>query len=46
MMDIAPLTRPGKNLLAIFADNGGEAPNPAGLIGSISIQFPVAARSK
>jgi hypothetical protein len=39
VMDIAPLLRPGKNLLAVLANNGGEAPNPAGLIGSIHIQF-------
>jgi hypothetical protein len=38
-MDIAPLLKPGTNVLAVSADNGGEGPNPAGLIGSFRIQF-------
>jgi hypothetical protein len=39
VIDIARLLRPGKNYLTVVAQNGGEAPNPAGLIGSIHIQF-------
>ncbi len=38
-MDIASLLRPGKNVVAVAADNGGNAPNPAGLLGSLSLQF-------
>jgi hypothetical protein len=39
VIDIRRLLKPGKNVLAVLADNGGEGPNPAGLIGSIHIQF-------
>ena len=38
VMDIASLLRPGANTLAVVADNGGEGPNPAGLIGAVTIQ--------
>jgi hypothetical protein len=39
VMNIARLLKAGKNVVAVLADNGGEGPNPAGLIGSIEIQF-------
>ncbi len=37
--DVTTLLKPGTNLLAVAAENGGEAPNPAGLVGAMSIQF-------
>ncbi len=37
--DISSLLRPGTNLLAVTAQNGGETPNPAGLLGSLRITF-------
>jgi hypothetical protein len=37
--DIAPLLQPGPNLLNVQAENGGESPNPAGLIGGLVIRF-------
>jgi hypothetical protein len=33
------LLKPGLNILAVAADNGSDAPNPAGLIGSLTIQL-------
>jgi hypothetical protein len=36
--DVAALLKPGQNLLAIEAENGGNSPNPAGLIGSLIVQ--------
>ncbi|MCX7046819.1 MAG: glycosyl hydrolase [Candidatus Sumerlaeota bacterium] len=38
-MDLAALLKSGENILAVTGENGGDAPNPAGLIGSLSIQF-------
>ena len=38
-LDITRLLHPGKNLVAVKAVNGADAPNPAGLIGIISIQY-------
>ena len=37
--DVNPLLRPGANLLAVEAENGGEAPNPAGLAGELIVRF-------
>ncbi|MCX6559880.1 MAG: glycosyl hydrolase [Candidatus Aminicenantes bacterium] len=37
--DIAPLLKPGKNVLLVEATNGGSAPSPAGLIGRIAIRY-------
>ena len=37
--DAARFLRPGTNLIAVAALNGDDKPNPAGLIGSIVIQF-------
>ena len=37
--DVKPLLKPGENILAVAAENGAETPNPAGLIGSLTIQF-------
>jgi hypothetical protein len=39
ILDVAPLLRPGLNIIAVAAENGGESPNPAGLIGSLVIHF-------
>lgn len=38
-MDVATLLRPGVNVLAVAAENGGETPNPAGLIGTLVVRF-------
>ena len=35
--DVAELLRPGKNVLTVTAGNGGEQPNPAGLIGTLTV---------
>ena len=37
--DLEPLLKPGINRLSVSAKNGGEAPNPAGLIGALLIRF-------
>ena len=37
-LDVAPFLKPGTNVLAVAADNGGDAPNPAGLIGTLVIK--------
>lgn len=37
--DVARLLRTGANLLAVEADNGGAAPNPAGLIALLAIEY-------
>jgi len=37
--DVARLLRPGTNLLLVAASNGGETPNPAGLIGALTVQY-------
>ncbi|RPI48573.1 MAG: hypothetical protein EHM56_13500, partial [Chloroflexi bacterium] len=33
--DLKPLLRPGTNRLSVLARNGGETPNPAGLVGAL-----------
>ncbi len=38
-LDVTKLLKPGRNALAIVAENGGEAPNPAGLIGTLFIKY-------
>ena len=38
-LDLTRLLKPGANLLAVAAVNGGDSPNPAGLIGLLTIQF-------
>ena len=38
-LDVAAHLRPGLNQLAIAAINGGDKPNPAGLIGCLSVQL-------
>lgn len=37
--DLKPLLRSGENLLTVRATNGGDRPNPAGLIGVIEVVF-------
>ena len=37
-LDVKALLRPGVNLLAVAAENGGDSPNPAGLIGTLLIR--------
>ena len=37
--DIKPMLRPGVNVLAVAAENGGTTPNPAGLIGALVVKF-------
>jgi hypothetical protein len=37
--DVTSLLHLGTNFLAVVAQNGGDAPNPAGLIASLDIQF-------
>jgi hypothetical protein len=39
IMDVTQLLKPGLNLLAVAAGNGGDKPNPAGLIGSLHVRF-------
>lgn len=39
VLDIADRLVPGTNRLVIAAANGGDQPNPAGLIGSLKIEF-------
>ena len=36
-IDVTSLLRPGVNVLAVAATNGGDAPNPAGLVGILVI---------
>lgn len=38
-LDVASLLKPGANVLAVAAENGGETPNPAGLIGTLIVKF-------
>lgn len=38
-LEIAPILKPGVNVLAVEASNGGDSPNPAGLIGTLIIKF-------
>jgi alpha-L-rhamnosidase len=37
--DLAALLQPGHNLLAVLARNSGDAPNPAGLLGRLEVEF-------
>ncbi|MCL2117534.1 MAG: glycoside hydrolase family 78 protein [Planctomycetaceae bacterium] len=37
--DIAKLLKPGRNLIAVEVDNFGDAPNPAGMLGALKVQF-------
>ena len=39
VLDIKPMLRAGVNVLGVAAENGGSAPNPAGLIGALVIKF-------
>ncbi|MCY2990002.1 MAG: glycosyl hydrolase [Planctomycetota bacterium] len=38
-INVAPLLKPGVNVLAVTGENGADAPNPAGLIGAVAIRF-------
>ncbi len=38
MFDVKRMLRPGLNLLAVAAENGGDAPNPAGLIATLVVK--------
>ena len=38
-MNVAALLRPGKNTITVIAENSGDGPNPAGLIGALEITF-------
>jgi len=38
-IDVAPHLKPGANLLAVSAVNGGAEPNPAGILGRLLIEF-------
>ena len=38
-LDVTALLHPGPNQLALAAVNGGEKPNPAGLIGRLAVEF-------
>ena len=38
-MDVTGWLKPGINILTVTAENGGDQPNPAGLIGSLTIRF-------
>lgn len=37
--DLAPWLKAGGNVLTVLAENGGETPNPAGLIGALIVRF-------
>ena len=37
-LDVKALLRPGVNVAAVAAENGGDSPNPAGLIGTLKIR--------
>jgi hypothetical protein len=37
--DVAGLLKPGTNVIAVLAENGGDAPNPAGLIAALQVRF-------
>jgi hypothetical protein len=37
--DVTRLLRPGSNLVTVTGVNGGDQPNPAGIIGALTIQF-------
>ena len=38
-MDVTSLVQSGDNILAVAAENGGDQPNPAGLIGVMIVQY-------
>ncbi len=38
-LDVRRMLRPGTNMLAVAAENGGATPNPAGLIGVLVAKF-------
>jgi hypothetical protein len=38
-LNVAPMLRPGSNVLAVTATNGADTPNPAGLIAALVIRF-------
>ena len=38
-LDAAGKLRPGTNVIAVAAENGGDAPNPAGLIGTLVVKL-------
>jgi hypothetical protein len=38
-VDVAPFLKTGPNLVAVEAENRGEAPSPAGLIGRIAVRY-------
>lgn len=38
-VDVASAIKPGTNVLTVVAANGGETPNPAGLIGGLQLRF-------
>jgi hypothetical protein len=37
--DVSALLRPGANEIALSVENGGDAPNPAGLIAGLAVKF-------
>ena len=37
--DVTTALQRGTNVLTVLAENGGEAPNPAGLVGALQLQF-------
>jgi hypothetical protein len=39
MIDITSLLNPGRNVISVIAENGGDDPNPAGLICALEIKF-------
>jgi hypothetical protein len=39
VLDVTPFLKTGENILAVAAENRRDRPNPAGLIGSLTIQF-------
>jgi hypothetical protein len=38
-LDVTALLKAGKNVLTVTAENGGDAPNPAGWIGALTVQL-------
>ena len=38
-MDVTSLMKPGVNVVAVTAVNGGDTPNPAGLIGTLVVRY-------
>ncbi len=37
--DVTAMLKPGHNMLAVAVTNGGESPNPAGLIAALEVEF-------